>query len=58
MDISGRIAALEDERRGYEAHGKTDRAEQVDAELARLRGEGRKNSKPVGAKPKRAQTQR
>lgn len=43
------IAALERERDGYLATGKTDRAEQCDAEIARLSGEKPKSRKSTAA---------
>ena len=46
------IAALREERRGYELYGRDDRAAQVDAELARLGVTESDNAGP--AKPKRA----
>lgn len=45
------IAALEDERRGYEVRGLTERAKQVDGELKRLKGapKGRRASESTEA---------
>lgn len=42
---AAKIAALLEERRGYQERGLTDRAAAVDAELARLGAEGKPKAK-------------
>lgn len=52
-NTEGYVAALVEELRGYEASGRTDRAEQVRAELARL---GEKAAPPAKRAQRRART--
>lgn len=43
---AARVAALEFEREGYERRGLPERAKQVDAEIAKLKGDVKGRAKP------------
>lgn len=46
-DVEAIVAALEEEKQGYVKRGLDDRAEQVDAEIARLKKTARQSSAPA-----------